>query len=156
MIRPATASDILEFAPQMREADKREIEDITGLDPLAALSIGLFQSDPCVVGINPEGEVVGIFGVVPLVPNKIGNVWFLSSPAVERSARHVLREGRAWLDEQSARYPVLTNVVSESNDVHQRLIKHMGFQFLMPIDNYGAGRIRVIPFERKQQCAHPQ
>lgn len=150
------AEDILAFAPNMREADKEEIEAVTGLDPLAALSIGLFQSDTCVVGINPEQEIVGVFGVVSIVPNKIGNVWFLSSPAVERSARHVLIEGREWLDEQNARYPVLTNVVSESNDVHQRLIKHLGFEFMEPIDNYGAANIRVIPFERKLKCVDQQ
>ncbi|MGH0000107.1 phage protein Gp13 family protein [Pseudovibrio ascidiaceicola] len=148
MIRPATAEDILDFAPKMREADKEEVEAIIGLDPLAALSIGLFQSDQCCIGINPEGEVVGVFGVVPIVPNQIGSVWFLSSDAITRSARHVVREAREWLDEQNATYPILTNVVTDANTVHKRLLRSLGFTFGTPIENYGTGRVRVIPFER--------
>ena len=154
MIRKATASDILELAKNLREADVEEVRAITGLDPLEALSIGLMQSDSCVVGVSTSGNTVGVFGVVSVIPNKVGNVWFLSTHEVEREARGVLTEGRVWLDEQNALYPVLTNVVSESNDVHRRLIKHLGFEFLEPINNYGAGGIRVIPFERRHQCAH--
>lgn len=150
MIRSATAEDILKFAPTMREEDVEEVKAVAGLDPLACLTLGMFHSDSCVVGVSPEGDIVGVFGVVPVIPDKVGSVWFLSSPAITQNARHVLAEGRAWLDGQNARYPVLTNVVSESNVTHIRLIKHLGFTFGEPIDNYGAGRIRVIPFERKR------
>ena len=153
MIRRATPSDVMDFIPNIREEDAEEVRAITGLDPLAAVSIGFFQSDECVVGVNPDGELVGLFGVVPIVPNEVGSVWFLSTPAIEHSARHVLREGRAWLDEQNALYPVLKNYVAESNEVHLRLTKHLGFKHLEPIENIGADSIRAIPIVRHKQCA---
>lgn len=150
MIRPATSQDVVELVKHLREDDRQEIEALSGLDPLASISMGLFHSDPCIAGVGAEGELVLLCGVVPVVPNKVGSVWMLSTDAITANARELIVEGRKWLDEQNARYPVLTNVVTESNDVHVRLIKHMGFEFKEPIDNYGAGKVRVIPFERKR------
>lgn len=148
MIRPATVQDVMDFAPTMREADVEEVKATVGLDPLDALAIAYFQSDQPCVAYNRYDEVVGIIGVVPLVPNKVGSVWFLSSDAVTRGVKTMVIEAREWLDEQNALYPVLCNVVAESNVVHRRLLKHLGFDFKEPVDNYGAGKIRVIPFER--------
>ena len=149
MIRKANASDIMKLAENMREADKQEVEALTGLDPLAALSLGLFHSDVCWAGYGDDGEIVGIWGITPVVPNAVGSVWLLSTDAIKGYGRELIRDGSKWLDEQNALYPVLTNVVTESNDVHIRLIKHLGFEFKEPIDNYGAAGVRVLPFERK-------
>lgn len=140
--------DIMDVAQRMREADKQEVEALTGLDPLAVLSLGLLHSSPCITCVASDGEIVGIAGVAPVVRNKVGSIWFLSTDAVEQHALQLVREGREWLDELNALYPVLANVVTESNDVHIRLIKHLGFEFKEPIDNYGAAKVRVIPFER--------
>lgn len=148
MIRKATPQDVLDFAPNMRDADKQEVEALTGLDPLACLMLGLMHSDPCMAGVSNEGEIVMIFGINQLDPG-VGAIWMLSSNAIKDHARELVREGKRWLDEQHALYPVLTNVVDERNDVHRRLIKHMGFSFGEPINNYGVAGVRVIPFERK-------
>lgn len=150
MIRPTVPQDLVDFVPMMREDDRLEVEAITGLDPLSSLAIGLFHSDACMTGFAVDGSLAGIMGVVPIVPRQIGSIWFLSTEAVVKHRRQLLTEARVWLDEQQALYPVLTNVVSVRNEVHKRLLKHLGFTFLEPIDNYGAGRIRVIPFERKR------
>lgn len=146
-IRTSVAQDILEFAPTMRKADVEEVRSIAGLDPLEALSVGLFTSKPCMTGVDEDGEIVMLFGIVPGSDN-IGYVWMLSTDAIAQNKRELIREGKRWLDEQSALYRVLTNVVDKRNVVHQRLIKHMGFQFGDPIDNYGVERISVLPFER--------
>ncbi len=149
MIRYATPADIMDVAQRMREADKEEIEVIAGLDPLAALSLGHIHSDRCIACVAPGGEVVGIAGVSPIVPEQVGSIWFLSTDGITKHARRLVIEGRKWLDALHALYPVLTNVVTESNDVHIRLIKHLGFNFMEPIDNFGVSNVRVLPFESK-------
>lgn len=149
MIRTATPEDVMAFAPTMREEDIEEVRATVGLGPVEALSIGYFQSDEAKVAINRYDEVVGIIGVVPLIKGELGSVWFLSSDAVTRGVKTMVLEAREWLDEQNRKYRVLANVVADSNTTHKRLLKHLGFEFKEPIDNYGAGKIRVIPFERK-------
>lgn len=149
MNRTATPADVMELAENMREADIEEVRATIGLGPLEAVSVGFMQSDDPRALFNPEGELVGIVGIVPIVPNSSGSIWFLSTPALEKGYGTVFKWALEWLDEQQALYPVLHNVVAESNVVHRRLLKHLGFKFLDPIDNYGAGKIRVIPFERR-------
>lgn len=147
MIRPTIASDILDLAPRLREADVEEVHALAGVDPLAALAVGLFQSSSCMTGVGRDGSIVGVFGVVPL-PDGDASVWFLSSPEIVQNTREIIVEGRKWLDEQNALYPVLKNVCSKSNVVHLRLIRCLGFTFLEPMEDVGPGGITVIPFER--------
>lgn len=148
MIRPSTIADVAELAETMREEDKREIAQMSGLDPLAVLMLGFLHSDECLSACTPSGELVAMLGVVPLVPNLIGSVWLLSAPLLASHKKELLREGRPVLDHLLRRYRLAHNVVAADNHVHQRLIKHMGFRFMEPIENYGVGQIRVIPFER--------
>lgn len=149
MIRPATPQDALELAPKMRAMDRYEVEAIAGLDPLAALALGLFHSDPCWAGVDAEGRVVAMWGIVPLVPNSHGSIWLLSSDMVGDHVREIVKSAGKWLDEQQKKYPLLTNVVSADNRVHQRLLRYLGFTLLEPIDNFGPSKVRVIPFERR-------
>lgn len=148
MIRKATPQDVVELAEKMREEDIEEVRAVAGLGPLEAVSVGFMQSDVCLRLDTAEGELLGIVGIVKM-PDASGNIWFLSTPAIEDGFRPIFRWALEWLDEQLALYPVLSNVVAESNVVHRRLLKHLGFQFLEPIDNYGVEGIRVIPFERR-------
>jgi hypothetical protein len=119
MIRPATGKDVLDLAPRLRAEDIQEIEALTGLGPLEALSIGLFHSDACMAAVGKDGKVCGLFGVSPY-DETTASVWLLTSKEIVENAREVLKTGRAWLDEQQARYPVLKNLVSESNEIHIR------------------------------------
>lgn len=156
MIRTATPQDILAIAENMRDADKYEVEALTGLSPLEALSVGLFHSDHCVVGVGKDDELVGAWGCMSAGVLDVGCVWFLSTDAVTRNVREVIVEGRAWLDQWQGKYPVLTNYVTTENSVHIRLIKALGFEFGDPIHNYGTGGVSVLPFKRGTLCAHQQ
>lgn len=149
MIRQTLPSDLTDLAPRLAEADKKEIEVLTGLDPLAAMSVGLFRGSSCMTGVSDEtGEIVCIFGVVPYNA-EVGSVWFLSSPSIHAHKRDIVAFGRKWLDEQNARYPVLTNFVTESNDVHLRMVRYLGFNLGDPIQIDGSEE-RAIPIERKK------
>lgn len=146
MIRPTIASDLVDLAPRLRDADLLEIEALAGLGPLEALSVGLFHSTSCMTGVGEGGSIVAIFGVAPL-KHGVGSVWLLTAPEVVEYRREILTTGRKWLDEQNALYPVLTNWVTESNDVHLRLIKHLGFKLGETIT---IGTVRAIHFERRR------
>lgn len=149
MIRQTLPSDLTDLAPRLTEADLKEIEVLTGLGPLEAMSAGLFRGSVCMTGVSDEtGEIVCVFGVVPYNA-MVGSVWFLTSPSIHNHKREIVRSARKWLDEQNARYPVLTNFVTESNDVHLRLVRYLGFTLGDPIAIDGSTE-RAIPIERKR------
>jgi len=149
MFRPTITKDVMEFAPNVREQDQREVQSIAGLSVLEALSIGLFHSSDCVTGIGKSGEIVMIAGVVPAQGR--GSVWMLTSSEIKSNKRELLEEGREWLKEMHTKHGDLTNVVDARNTLHQRLIRHMGFEMQEQINNYGVEQVPVIPFKRKQK-----
>lgn len=147
MIRPSVPTDAIALAPRLRGADVREIASLSGSDPLAALTMGYMHSQPCITGMDSSGKVIAMGGVVPFADDPTsGAVWFLSSEEIKDNVREYVTEARAWLQKQLKRYRVLTNIVTEDNTLHRRLIKFMGFTFSEPVNNYGAGMVRVIPF----------
>ncbi|MCG7628392.1 hypothetical protein MHM88_11290 [Epibacterium sp. MM17-32] len=148
MFRPTIPEDIMKFAPTVREADKREVQSISGLSVLEALSVGLFHSSDCMTGIGKSGGIVTIAGVVR--HGDRGAVWMISSPEISKNKRELLTEGHKWLGAMQRKYGDLTNVVDARNTLHQRLIRHLGFELGDQIENYGVEQIPVIPFKRKQ------
>lgn len=150
MIRPATVQDVMDLAPRISASDRFEIMALAGMKPDEALALGFFHSEKCMTGISPDGEVVAMLGVVPIVPRKEGSVWMLCAEDMGHSPRQIVRIASTWIAEQQERFEVLSNVVSEQNTRHRRLLKALGFTFLEPQDNVGPGKIRAIPFERKK------
>jgi ribosomal protein S18 acetylase RimI-like enzyme len=140
----------MDLSPKVSASDLFEIEALGGLKPEEALALGFFHSQECMAGISPNGDVVTLFGVVPLVPRKHGSIWMLCAEDMGHSPRYIVRLAQKWVDEQQEQYELLSNTVSEQNTRHRRLLKALGFTFLEPIDNYGPGQIRVIPFERRK------
>ena len=154
MLRQTLPSDLTDLAPRLTQTDLKEVEVLTGLGPLEALAGGLFRGSSCMTGLDSEtGEIVCVFGVVPY-NEMVGSVWFLTSDLIHKpnNKRTLVRLARGWLDEQNARYSVLTNFVLESNDVHLRLVRHFGFTLGDPLEISGSSE-RAIPIERKQTCA---
>lgn len=146
MIRVSIAGDVSDLAPRLREEDKREIEVLTGLSPLEALSVGLFQSDVCITAVK-GGKVIAMAGVAP-VNKRTGSVWLLTSPEIVDHKRELVVFGRKWLDEQHKLHRDLSNYVTASNELHIRLIRHLGFTFGEPFVLPGSGE-KIIPFIRR-------
>lgn len=149
MFRPTITEDVMQMAPNVRAEDEGEVRSVTGLSAFQALTIGLFHSSDCVTGVGAEGELVCIAGVVPT--GTAGSVWMISTPDISRYKREVVVEGRQWIAEMTEKHGTLQNVVDATNRIHRVLIKHMGFEFSDPIENYGVGKITVVPFKRKQK-----
>lgn len=116
---------------------------MSGLPIEETLAIGMMHSDQCMTGIGKSGSITTMFGVV-----RPGVIWLISAPDIKDNARELIEVGRPWLDAMTDKYGELFNVVDERNDVHIRLIRHLGFTFGAPIENQGAGNIRVLPFKR--------
>lgn len=147
MIRPSIPEDAVALAGRLREADKREVEALSGSDPLAALTMGYMHSELCMTGLNEKRDVVVMYGVVPFRDDpKVGAIWLLSADDIRSSVREFVANAKPWLAEQLKKYRVLTNIVTADNDLHIRMIKYMGFTFGEPLNNYGAGNVRAVPF----------
>ena len=85
---------------KLRVEDEKEIEALTGLDTLAALTLGYFHSDSCMAAVGRSGNVCGLFGVVP-VAEAVGGACerLLTSHEIVPNIREVLgRQGtRGWM-----------------------------------------------------------
>jgi hypothetical protein len=147
MIRATTLDDLPKLARNMSKEDVTEVREVAGYTPMEALALGYMHSNPCVTGIDADGNVVCMFGVTPY-GDGTGAIWLLSTDAIKEHALELIREGRKWLAEQAGRYSKLMNVVHAEHITHIRLIKAMGFTLLEPIDDYMGRGVRVVPFER--------
>lgn len=148
MIRPTVAQDIIDLANNVREEDAQEIESLTGLDVLSALSYGLFKAEECVTGIGKNGAVVLVAGVHPSGVEGEGLVWMICTEDIRHNVRELLVSGREWLDGLHARYSSLTNAVEDRFKEGRILLRHLGFTFREPFETE-LGPV-VHPFERKK------
>lgn len=142
-VRPATAEDCAELAVTMRQADLTELALGGCRSPYDALMRGLVCSDDPMTIVGTEGEVVAIFGVVPLAPST-GSPWMLASDSLEDIKRPFIRECRPHLMAMHKRFPLLVNQVWEGNTVHIRWLRWLGFT-VSPTDTL---KPNFLPFWR--------
>ena len=129
LVRPSCEEDCQHLLPNLREADRLEIE-AHNADPSIALDLGYQGSDPCMT-VEYQSEPIAMFGVTPCIGHEdIGLVWLLGSDKIKDIRIQFLRESREWLDQIGTNYDMLCNVVWEGNTLHHRWLKHLGFRFL--------------------------
>jgi len=148
-IRPATVED----APALvlRQADREEVEALTGRDAREALVESVVRSAAAWAGLA-NGELVCLFGVVPVsLVGVTGIPWLLGSDAVTRYGRPFLRRNRAYLREMLREFPVLRNVVDARNTVSIRWLEWLGFTLGTP-QPMGVCGLPFIPFEMSAPC----
>jgi hypothetical protein len=129
-LRPSTLSDADALAPRLREDDLREVQ-ACGVSPLDALRRGIGTSLPAMSIVNGSGEVVGVFGAVPL-PGEPGAaaVWLLGSDGITKESMSFLRQSRKHIEAIQEMYPLLFNRVDSRNLLHIRWLKWLGFTFI--------------------------
>ena len=133
-IRKTIIKDIDYLAPRLRQEDKREVLDGTGMTPYQALLAGYMQSEICLTIIDTEDVPVGMFGV-----GKEGNIWLLATPEIKRIRFSFLRESRKVVKLLNKKYRLLWNYVDCRNELHLRWLKWCGFTFLRKI-KYGVNQ----------------
>ncbi len=128
-IRDAVELDALLLAPKLREADIEELDAATHLSPWEVLHTGWYLGAPCRTFLSEEGEVVGMFGVTPLMgTRRTGVIWCLSSPELFKMRKYFMRNCREQIEDICSGYDKVFNYVYEKNKTHIRWIKAMGFE----------------------------
>ena len=122
--RPTDRSDLEPIAANLREADQQEIAASTGWSPLAALMVGLENSEHCYTMFSDQ-TLVGMFGV-----HKSGAIWMLCTNDLPKCATRFLRESLNWIDVWQEKYPRLWNYVDARNETHIKWLKWLGFKFV--------------------------
>jgi hypothetical protein len=158
-IRAATPADVVAIAPNLRDADRAEIEAYVGVpaSPLLLLSFADY-CDRIWALETSEGAVAAILGTYP-VPGwpHVGVVWLIGTDHLRTHRVEFLRGCRKHLPEIYGPYDLLTNAVDERNVLHQRWLKWLGFTFTRRLETYGAQGRPFIEFIgiKPEPCAHP-
>ncbi len=128
-IREAHCTDASLLAPRLREADLEELKWATHLSPWEVLYLGWHLGGPCRTFLSENGDVVGMFGVTPMVDHPgQGIIWCLSSPALFKMRKYFMRNCREQIEQICQGYDKVFNYVYEENTTHIRWIKAMGFK----------------------------
>lgn len=151
--RPSIPEDALYLSDKLRKVDVMECACVMQATPLLALTAGYLHSDDPLTIVAGDGEVIGMFGVVP-AQHRDGVVWMLVSDRISEPeiARQFVRQMRDQTVLLCDAYETVYNYVAEFNTQARKWLKLCGFR--------EAGRItlRGIPhiyIKRTSQCALP-
>lgn len=121
----------------MRQADREEIDAISGRTPVEALRLSFQKSTRAWTGlVNGRPEVMFGAGDINILTG-VGAAWLLGTDAVEVHQRRFLRESLHWRDQLFERYSVLRNFVDTRNVVSIRWLRWLGATFTDPVDLRG-------------------
>lgn len=147
--RKATLGDCVKLAPNLREADQKELLLSSGEEPLEALIASLQASEECNAILNDEDEVVGIFGVAP-VDEHLGSPWLLGSEGIKDIAKEFIEGSHDWVEQVQSKYRVLVNYVHKDNEIAIKWLRKLDFQFIKLVEEFGVGKAPFYEFVRIQ------
>jgi hypothetical protein len=153
-VRKANASDAATLAPNLRQADAREIKACSGSTPLQALTHSYQHSLICYTVEDDDGTVIAMFGVAESNRPDVGIVWMLAADRILNHRKQLIRECRTWIDRLHERFPVLWNLVDERNAVHVRWLRWLGCNFVARHEQAGVERIPFLEFIHV--CSRPR
>lgn len=146
-VRESVVEDIGFLAPRLRDADVREIKDVSGKTPLASLAHGYAVSDPCFTLLHPKtNEPFAMLGVVRETDG-LGLIWMhctndLPSFSFLKHAKRVLYN---IIGGKSYAYEYVGNYVDARNITHVKWLKWMGARF-QDWERIGEKQIPAYPF----------
>lgn len=121
------------IARYLRAEDKRELEAIGLVEPLAAIKDCLRRSGVGSMVYRLPARVmpwepVAVFGCAPVEGMAhLGRPWLVGTRRMAERGIHVLRFAARFLDVMQRHYPMLENYVFAENTGAIRFIKHLGF-----------------------------
>ncbi len=145
LIRQAKEGDGISLGPRLREADLREIQAYSKIDPGSLIEDTIKTYKSTTYTIEHKGLPIGIFGVVPST-SLAGVIWMVGSEAIVPLKIPFLRNCRFWVEAFSELYPILFNVVSKANTLHIDWLKWLGFKFMQEHKEYGLNKEPFIEF----------
>lgn len=146
LVTPATAADAHELEANLRPADRRELEEVSGKPALSGLLLGVLVSDPALTLRTPDGALIGLLGVIRQGPGR-GLVWMSGTNELAKRSVAFLRGSRDVIAKLQEQYPTLYNAVDARNEVHIRWLRWLGFH-LIRATHQGPNRVPVYEFAR--------
>lgn len=138
-VRAASKDDARRIAPLLRDKDVREITLASGSTPEASLLAAFAVPGEIVFAETARGRSpILIGGVCPSHPRLAATIWMVGTPLLERYALASVRESRQWIARWHRDHPLLWNHAMESNDLHVRWLRLLGFHFLRRLDRGGS------------------
>ncbi len=126
-----------EVASNLRDDDRREVEEGHGVDPYIAI-VGKAQEGSCIYFEVPNGKTAGMAGV-----DDDGRIWMLTTDAIYDYPLTFARESKRFVERQT--HDVLWNIIDKRNTVHLKLLKFLGFKFSEEIF-HGPNQLPFIKF----------
>tara|TARA_R110000824_G_scaffold105995_6_gene250579 strand:+ start:6165 stop:6689 length:525 start_codon:yes stop_codon:yes gene_type:complete len=137
-VRPATQTDALQVARELRVEDVNEMRAIMGPD--AAMSVVLqrhvMEADLSFTVCKDE-HPVAIFGTKQILPN-VSAIGLLSSPMIKEIKYTLCRHSKHWVDKLHLNNDLLLNIVHCDNSVHIQWLSWLGFTFVNKLEGFGA------------------
>lgn len=135
-------ADVYFIARNLREADRRELETISGRSALEAVWVSWAASERTWVA-TIHGEPAVVFGV-----GQGGVVWMVGTDAISKAKVEVFKLSQRILGELLDMYGYLHNFVDERNTLHVRWLKRLGFTFDGSIE---INKLRFLRFFMKRE-----
>lgn len=134
--RKATVFDAVLLWMHMRPIDREEAGAVTRIPVLLTLLWGVLFTEVVALS-NDHGDLLALYGVRDL-GRGIGFIWMLSTGAVARHGREVMRACADYVDDCARRYDVLVNAVFAKNDKAVSFVLRLGFHIGEPVTVRGA------------------
>ena len=126
--KPAHAFDL---AFNLRQVDKYEIA-MMGLDPLNALLAPFRYKREGVITYTVhthDDKIACMFGVVSSRNPKMGSIWMLASPELEKHWKYFTKRTKNWVNFLLTDYEYVHNIISKENKISIKWLKWLGFSF---------------------------
>ena len=122
-VQPCTPQLALEVGLNLRDDDKRELEDTIGCPAPVATLWSYYESDNPVYFHHPNGKAAGVAGVT-----RDNRIWMVCTPVIEDKPHIFVRNAKRWLDGIPNQY--VYNYADMRNEVHIKLLKFLKFKFI--------------------------
>jgi hypothetical protein len=142
-----TPAGVAHIAQHLRQADRDEVHAATGSHAFdAVLHACVSVSDDTLMATAPDGEPLGLFGVVTvsLLSNR-GSPWMLCTDGAQLHQRALVRGGRAYAVAMLEQYGHLENHVDVRNVRAVAWLQRCGFTIHDPVP-YGPLGMLFHPF----------
>ncbi|HBO83124.1 MULTISPECIES: hypothetical protein [unclassified Cupriavidus] len=142
----ATAAHAYQMAPNMREAEVREVKDAYGMTPLDVLLMEVKRSSVAWAWVV-HGEVACMFGIASQAAlSDFSYPWFLTTPLVERHSHQFARACKKLLPELLEHHPRLIGRVDARYVESVRWLEWLGAKLGDP-EEWGVSRALFRQFE---------
>lgn len=126
-LRPASPTDALQVAANLRADDRRDIEAVSSLAPSTAILASMRRAERSFAIVH-DATCVGIAGVRPAPDYGLGVVWLLGTQGLsEIITQGAWRFSRRWVQYMCFGYRQVHNYVPLQNAMSRRWLRRLGF-----------------------------